>query len=81
MLEKIRDGSTGIAAKVILGLVVLSFIFAGVGSYINSSSNSAAATVNSVYICDDYQECINSALFDVSRFVRTSCRNLLTKSY
>ncbi|XOV79092.1 MAG: SurA N-terminal domain-containing protein [Aestuariibacter sp.] len=46
MLEKIREGSTGLAAKIILGLVVLSFVFAGVGSYINSSGNSAAATVN-----------------------------------
>lgn len=46
MLEKIREGSTGLAAKIILGLVVLSFIFAGVGSYINSSGNTAAATVN-----------------------------------
>lgn len=46
MLDKIREGATGLAAKIILGLVVLSFVFAGVGSYINSSTNSAAAMVN-----------------------------------
>ncbi|MCC2605501.1 SurA N-terminal domain-containing protein [Planctobacterium marinum] len=46
MLEKIREGATGITAKIILGIIILSFIFAGVGGYINSSADSAAATVN-----------------------------------
>lgn len=46
MLEKIREGATGITAKIILGIIILSFIFAGVGGYINSSTDSAAATVN-----------------------------------
>lgn len=46
MLEKIREGATGIAAKVILGLVILSFVFAGVGSYINSGVSTAVAEVN-----------------------------------
>ena len=46
MLEKIREGATGITAKIILGVIILSFIFAGVGGYINSSADTAAATVN-----------------------------------
>lgn len=46
MLEKIREGSQGLWAMVILGLVILSFMFAGIGSYINSPSSSAVATVN-----------------------------------
>ncbi|BDX05717.1 SurA N-terminal domain-containing protein [Planctobacterium marinum] len=46
MLEKIREGATGITAKIILGIIILSFIFAGVGGYINSSADTAAATVN-----------------------------------
>ncbi|MCY7295978.1 SurA N-terminal domain-containing protein [Alteromonas sp. a30] len=46
MLEKMREGATGIFAKVVLGLVILSFVFAGVGSYINSGSEVPAAVVN-----------------------------------
>jgi peptidyl-prolyl cis-trans isomerase D len=46
MLEKIREGSQGLWAMVILGLVILSFMFAGIGSYINSPSSSAVASVN-----------------------------------
>lgn len=46
MLERIREGSSGLWAKVILGLVILSFMFAGVGSYINATSDIPAATVN-----------------------------------
>lgn len=46
MLERMREGSTGIFAKVVLGLVILSFVFAGVGSYINSGSDVPAAIVN-----------------------------------
>ncbi len=46
MLERIREGATGLWAKIILGLVILSFMFAGVGSYISSSADNPAATVN-----------------------------------
>lgn len=46
MLERIREGSQGPWAMGVLVLVVLSFIFAGVGSYINSSASGAAANVN-----------------------------------
>lgn len=46
MLERIREGSQGPWAMIIIGLVVLSFVFAGVGSYLNSSGDTVAATVN-----------------------------------
>lgn len=46
MLERIREGTQGKWAMAILGLVILSFMFAGVGSYINSSAETAAAKVN-----------------------------------
>ena len=46
MLERIREGSQGPWAMVVIGLVVLSFVFAGVGSYLNSSGQTVAATVN-----------------------------------
>lgn len=46
MLEKIREGSQGVIAKGILVLVILSFAFAGVSSYLGSSSVAPAATVN-----------------------------------
>ena len=46
MLEKIREGSQGFWAIAILGLVILSFVFAGVGGYISSSGDVAAAKVN-----------------------------------
>lgn len=46
MLEKIREGSQGVIAKSILILVILSFAFAGVSSYLGSSTEVPAATVN-----------------------------------
>ncbi|MCF1426950.1 MAG: SurA N-terminal domain-containing protein [Shewanella sp.] len=46
MLEKIREGSQGVIAKSILILVILSFAFAGVSSYLGSSREVPAATVN-----------------------------------
>lgn len=46
MLEKIRDGSQGVIAKGILVLVILSFAFAGVSSYLGSTTDAPAAEVN-----------------------------------
>ncbi|MBV7315933.1 SurA N-terminal domain-containing protein [Shewanella sp. NIFS-20-20] len=46
MLEKIREGSQGVIAKTILVLVILSFAFAGVSSYLGTSTEEPAATVN-----------------------------------
>ncbi|MDN3653894.1 SurA N-terminal domain-containing protein [Thalassotalea ponticola] len=42
MLERIREGSTGFTAKAILVLVILTFVFAGVGTYTNSVDTSVA---------------------------------------
>lgn len=46
MLERIREGSQGLIAQVIIGLVILTFALAGVGSYLTASSDEPAATVN-----------------------------------
>lgn len=46
MLEKIREGSQGLTAKIILGLVILTFALAGVGGYLGSSQETPAAEVN-----------------------------------
>ena len=46
MLERIREGSQGPWAMAIIALIVLSFVFAGVGSYLTSSGPTAVATVN-----------------------------------
>lgn len=46
MLEKIREGSQGIIAKSILGLVILTFALAGVGNYLSSTNEQPVAVVN-----------------------------------
>ncbi len=46
MLEKIREESQGFWAKVILGLVIITFALAGVGSYLNEQGDQPAAEVN-----------------------------------
>lgn len=46
MLERIREGSQGPWAMAIIALIVLSFVFAGVSSYVSSSGVTAAAEVN-----------------------------------
>lgn len=45
MLENIRESSQGVTAKIILGLIILTFAVAGLGSYTNSVDTSVA-TVN-----------------------------------
>jgi len=45
MLEDIREKSQGLTAKIILGLIILTFAVAGVGTYTNSVDTSVA-TVN-----------------------------------
>lgn len=42
MLENIRESSQGMTAKIILGLVILTFALAGIGSYTNSTDTSVA---------------------------------------
>ncbi len=46
MLERIREGSQGVTAKVILTLVILSFALAGIGSYLGQTTEQPIATVN-----------------------------------
>lgn len=46
MLEKIREGSQGLAARIILGFVILTFALAGVGSYLTGGGAQSAAVVN-----------------------------------
>ena len=46
MLEKIREGSKGIVAQVVLGLVILTFAVSGVSSYFANNSDQSVAVVN-----------------------------------
>ncbi|NMR25192.1 peptidylprolyl isomerase [Pseudoalteromonas sp. NEC-BIFX-2020_015] len=50
MLEKIREGSQGPVAKVILGAVILSFALAGIGGYLGQTAEQPVAEVNGVKI-------------------------------
>ena len=52
MLENIREGSQGWIAKSILGLVILTFALAGIGTYTNSVDTSVA-DVNGEKISQD----------------------------
>jgi peptidyl-prolyl cis-trans isomerase D len=46
MLDKMREGSQGIAAKIILVVIILSFALAGVSSYLGGSNAAVAVLVN-----------------------------------
>ncbi|SFD24351.1 SurA N-terminal domain-containing protein [Pseudoalteromonas denitrificans] len=46
MLERIREGSQGVVAKIVLGLVMLSFALAGIGSYLGQPADQSVAVVN-----------------------------------
>ncbi len=46
MLEKFRNGINSTWAKIILGLIIISFVFAGIGSYLVSNVNNEVAIVN-----------------------------------
>ncbi|MGO3300936.1 MAG: peptidylprolyl isomerase [Pseudoalteromonas sp.] len=50
MLEKIRDGSQGPIAKIILAAVILSFALAGIGGYLGQTTEQPVAEVNGVKI-------------------------------
>ncbi|SIN76740.1 peptidylprolyl isomerase [Salinivibrio sp. ES.052] len=45
MMERIREGTNSLVVKIILSLIIFSFAFAGVGSYLAGGSNPPAATV------------------------------------
>ncbi|WP_019612724.1 peptidylprolyl isomerase [Psychromonas ossibalaenae] len=46
MLDKMREGSQGVAAKVVLIVIILSFALAGVSSYLGGGSTAVAVKVN-----------------------------------
>ncbi|GLT19765.1 peptidylprolyl isomerase [Vibrio zhanjiangensis] len=50
MMDRLREGANSIAIKIILGIIILSFVFAGVSSYIVGGSNNSAAKVGSMEI-------------------------------
>ncbi|MEZ8288772.1 peptidylprolyl isomerase [Vibrio sp. 10N.237.312.B06] len=50
MMDRLREGVNSIAVKIILGLIILSFVFAGIGSYITGGGNNAAAKVGNTEI-------------------------------
>ncbi|HIP76403.1 MAG TPA: peptidylprolyl isomerase, partial [Psychromonas hadalis] len=50
MLDTMREGSKGVAAKIILIVVILSFALAGVSSYLGGSNSVVAVEVNGVEI-------------------------------
>ncbi|ASA56838.1 peptidylprolyl isomerase [Vibrio gazogenes] len=50
MMDRLREGVNSIAIKIILGLIILSFVFAGVSSYLVGGGNDAAAKVGGTKI-------------------------------
>lgn len=50
MMDRLREGANSIVIKVILGLIMLSFVFAGVGNYLVGGGNNSAAEVAGVKI-------------------------------
>lgn len=46
MLRDIKEQSSGLGFKIIMGLIIISFVFWGVGNSLISSGNDSAATVN-----------------------------------
>jgi peptidyl-prolyl cis-trans isomerase D len=46
MLDKMREGSQGVAAKVILSVIILSFALAGISSYLVGGNAAVAVLVN-----------------------------------
>ena len=46
MLDKLREGSQGVAAKIVLVAIILSFALAGVSSYLGGSNVAIAVLVN-----------------------------------
>lgn len=61
MLEKMREGSQGLLAKVILGFIMVTFALAGIGSYLGRASDVAAAVVNGEEISKrDFDQAYNS---------------------
>ncbi|MGF1689449.1 peptidylprolyl isomerase [Photobacterium japonica] len=47
MMDRMREGASSIWVKIVLGLIILSFVFAGVGGYLAGSGQQVAAKVDS----------------------------------
>lgn len=45
MMERLREGVNSLAVKIILSLIIFSFVFAGVGGYLASGTTEPAAKV------------------------------------
>ncbi|MDR9825339.1 peptidylprolyl isomerase [Vibrio sp. FNV 38] len=50
MMDRIREGVNSLAVKIILGMIIFSFIFAGVGSYLVGGNVNSAASVGNAEI-------------------------------
>lgn len=50
MMDRLREGVNGIAVKIILVLIILSFVFAGVGSYLVGGGSTTVAKVGNTTI-------------------------------
>ncbi len=46
MMERLREGANSLVVKIILSLIIFSFVFAGVGSYLTGGGQQTAAVVN-----------------------------------
>lgn len=55
MMERLREGVNSIAVKIILGLIILSFIFTGVSGYLGGGSNVAAKVGNAEISRQDFE--------------------------
>lgn len=57
MMDRLREGVNSIAVKIILGLIILSFLFAGIGSYLVNGGSDVAAKVGSTDISrNDFEQ-------------------------
>ena len=54
-MDRLREGVNSIAVKIILGLIILSFVFAGVGSYVAGGTNAAAKVGNYEIPRDEFE--------------------------
>ena len=59
MLRDIKQQSSGLTAKILLGLIIISFVFWGVGSQLMTSGNDSAAVVNGDKVSfDDFNQAV-----------------------
>ncbi|CAH0532928.1 Peptidyl-prolyl cis-trans isomerase D [Vibrio stylophorae] len=53
MMDRLREGANSLVIKIILGLIILSFVFTGVQGYLSSNINTAVANVGSQEISQE----------------------------